>query len=123
MSDKVRLIDANALGKAIELLCEDERINMTAITYFVLCELLDTMPTIEAEHVKQDSQLSIILQDYGIDNVEQLRYILDQYQKLIVEITRGQMSYLTYPAQAVLECANDRYLSALADLKESSNEE
>lgn len=53
MSDKVRLIDAEKLKKAIELLCEDERTNMTAITYFALRDLLDTMPTIEAEHDKR----------------------------------------------------------------------
>lgn len=49
MSDKVRLIDAEKFRKAIELLCEDERINMTAITYFALRDLLDTIPTVEAE--------------------------------------------------------------------------
>lgn len=45
----MRPIDADALKKAIELLCEDERTNMTAIAYFALLELVDTMPTIEAE--------------------------------------------------------------------------
>lgn len=49
MSNEVRLIDANTLKKAIELFCEDERTNMTAIAYFALMELVDTMPTIEAE--------------------------------------------------------------------------
>ena len=45
----MRVVDGDALKKAIELLCEDERTNMTAITYFALRELLDTMPTIEVE--------------------------------------------------------------------------
>lgn len=49
----MRPIDADALKKAIELLCEDERTNMTAIAYFALLELVDTMPTIEAESVKR----------------------------------------------------------------------
>lgn len=48
----MRPIDADELKKAIELLCEDERTNMTAIAYFALRELIDTMPTIEAEPVK-----------------------------------------------------------------------
>ena len=48
----MRPIDADALKKAIELICEDERTNMTAIAYFALLELVDTMPTIEAEFVK-----------------------------------------------------------------------
>lgn len=42
----MRPVDADALKKAIELICEDERTNMTAIAYFALMELVDTMPTI-----------------------------------------------------------------------------
>lgn len=79
--------------------------------------VIENMPTADVQPVKQDTELSIILQDYGIKDTDTLRYILDQYQKIIVEITGGQMSYLTYPAQAVLDCTNDYYLSALADLK------
>lgn len=53
MADEVRMIDANKLKKAIKILCEDERnpLNITAIAYFALCELVDTMPTIEPEPV------------------------------------------------------------------------
>ena len=85
--------------------------------------MIENMPTIETEPVKHDTELSSILQDYGIKDTDTLRYILDQYQKIIVDITGGQMSYLTYPAQAVIDCTNDYYLSSLADLKESSNNE
>lgn len=88
------------------------------IALLTAIDALEQDSSVEAEPEKQDTQLSVILQDFGIDNAEQLRYILEQYQKVIEEITGGQMSYLTYPAQAVIECANDRYLSALADLKE-----
>lgn len=66
-------------------------------------------PTVEAEPVKQDTELSIILQDYGIKDTDTLRYILDQYQKIIVDITGGQMSYLTYPAETLIACADDNY--------------
>lgn len=45
----MRPIDADTLKKSIERLCEDERTNMTAITYFALHDLLDTMPTVKAE--------------------------------------------------------------------------
>lgn len=53
MADEVRLIDANKLKQVLEVLCKDERnpLNITAIAYFALCELVDTMPTIEAEPV------------------------------------------------------------------------
>ena len=63
----------------------------------------------EYQPVEQDTELSIILQDYGIKDTDTLRYILDQYQKIIVDITSGQMSYLTYPAEAVIACADDNY--------------
>lgn len=96
---------------------EDNRYEQQIYEIAILA--LEDMPTIEAQPVKQDTELSLILQDYGIKDTDTLRYILDQYQKIIVDITGGQMSYLTYPAQAVIECTNDYYLSALADFKEN----
>lgn len=53
MADKeVRLIDANKLKQVLEVLCKDERVNISAVTYFTIVELIDNMPTIEAEPVK-----------------------------------------------------------------------
>ena len=59
--------------------------------------------------VKQDTELSTILQDYGIKDADTLRYIIDQYQKVLVEITGGMLSKLVYPAKTVMEYADDRY--------------
>jgi hypothetical protein len=50
-----------------------------------------------------------LLYDYGIKDISTLKYILDQYQKVIVNITNGRMSYLTYPAEAILSVASDIY--------------
>ena len=63
----MRSIDADKLKKKIELLCKDERnlISMTAITYFALLELVDTMPTIEVEPDKDWISVKDKLPDEG----------------------------------------------------------
>ena len=101
-----RYIDADAPKKDLTRFYDNE---VTAR------ELIDEQPTADVQPVKQDTELSSILQDYGIKDTDALRYILDQYQKIIVYITGGQMSDMTYPAQVVIECVNDYYLSALAE--------
>lgn len=50
-----------------------------------------------------------LLYNYGIKDISTLEYILDQYQKVIVNITNGRMSYLTYPAETILSVASDIY--------------
>lgn len=91
---------------------------MEAIWYYGYLQRKEAVEIIEdicikkepdVQPVKQDTELSSILQDYGIKDTDTLRYIIDQYQKIIVEITGGQMSYLTYPAEIVIACANDNY--------------
>lgn len=61
------------------------------------------------EHNTEFNELSSILQDYDIKDTDTLRYILDQYQKIIVEITGGVLSKLVYPAKTVIEQADDNY--------------
>ena len=110
MSDEVRMIDANLLkGYLIEGDGDDEFTEGYNFAINEIRELIDKRPTIEAEPMKQVTELSSILQDYGIKDTDTLRYILDQYQKIIVDITGGQMSYLTYPAETVIACADDNY--------------
>ena len=77
--------------------------------YLWLHDSITNLPSADVQPVKQDTELSIILQDYGIKDTDTLRYILDQYQKIIVDITGGQMSYLTYSAETVIACADDNY--------------
>lgn len=110
----MRLIDADALIATMENMRSisnnvKQRQIEESILHGIVPQIIDDEPTIEAEPVKQVTELSIILQDYGIKDTDTLRYILDQYQKIIIEITGGQMSYLTYPAETVIACANDNY--------------
>lgn len=126
MADEVRLIDANSLcAKIVQSIHDaEEWINEAKeqqdthglrcateakTSLLAMLARIHDEPTIETEPVKQDTELSIILQDYGIKDTDTLRYILDQYQKIIVDITGGQLSYLTYPAETVIACADDNY--------------
>lgn len=74
-------------------------------------QIIDDAPTADVQPVKHDTELSSILQDYGIKDTDTLRYILDQYQKIIVEITGGILSKLVYPAKTVIAyaCVDERY--------------
>lgn len=103
----MELIDKNEVGAKIQAMYIRREMDYGGENEFCrgmrkALRIIEDAPTIEAEPVKQDTELSIILQDYGIKDTDTLRYILDQYQKIIVEITGGQMSDMTYPAQAVL---------------------
>ena len=110
----MRLIDADELKEGLKDL-KAEGYNQKYVQglqdaiddYF--SQIIDDAPTANVQPVKQDTELSSILQDYGIKDTDTLRYILDQYQKIIVDITGGQMSYLTYPAETVIACADDNY--------------
>lgn len=107
----MRLINEDAVMEIIERVT-NEAVEKNQRKYLIQPRIIAEiagLPTIEAEPVKQDTELSIILQDYGIKDTDALRYILDQYQKIIVDITGGQMSYLTYPAETVIACADDNY--------------
>lgn len=107
----MRPIDADALIATMENMRSisnnvKQRQIEESILHGIVPQIIDDAPTLS---VKQDTELSSILQDYGIKDTDTLRYILDQYQKIIVDITGGQMSYLTYPAETVIACADDNY--------------
>lgn len=68
------------------------------------------------EHNTEFNELSSILQDYDIKDTDTLRYILDQYQKIIVGITGGVLSKLVYPAKTVIEQAYDNYHKCYEEL-------
>lgn len=66
---------------------------------------------LKREYKRLESEQGVVelLRDYGIKDISVLKYILDQYQKVIVNITNGRMSYLTYPAETILSVASDIY--------------
>jgi hypothetical protein len=47
--------------------------------------------------------LKSILTDYGIKDEESLRFVLDQYGKIIQELSHNELSKLTYDANYLLE--------------------
>lgn len=63
------------------------------------------IPTIENEPIHYE--LRSILEEYGIESVVALKYIIEQYQKVICEITHGRLSKLTYPAEIVIDTEKD----------------
>jgi hypothetical protein len=63
----------------------------------------------EEGYEKAVAEIAKCMDNYGIKDISTLEYILDQYQKVIVNITNGRMSYLTYPAETILSVASDIY--------------
>lgn len=63
----------------------------------------------KGSNITRANEIDELLYNYGIKDISTLEYILDQYQKVIVNITNGRMSYLTYPAEAILSAASDIY--------------
>ena len=48
-------------------------------------------------------KLKRLLEDYGFDDEEGLRFALDQYQKIICELSHGDLSKFTYDADYLIE--------------------
>lgn len=48
-------------------------------------------------------KLKHLLEDYGFDNEDGLRFALDQYQKIICELSHGDLSKFTYDADYLIE--------------------
>lgn len=56
MANEVRIIDANKLKQGFEVLCKDERVSMSAVTYFAIVEFIDALPTIEVEPIHENPE-------------------------------------------------------------------
>lgn len=83
---------------------------MDNIIYNGVCLNIDkmgNMPTIETEPMIH--KVLSILEDYELENIETLRYVIEQYQKLVCEITNGRLSKLTYPAETIISTTEDVY--------------
>lgn len=77
----------------------------------IIDELMIENAKLKKENARLENEQGVVelLRDYGIKDISVLKYILDQYQKVIVNITNGRMSYLTYPAETILSVASDIY--------------
>lgn len=93
-----------------EYISRESVINITAETgAWETQNRVRELPAADVQPVRHDTELSSILQDYDIKDTDTLRYILDQYQKIIVGITGGVLSKLVYPAKTVIEQSDDNY--------------
>ena len=48
----MRLIDGDKFKTALDFLCKEEGLDILAVTYFTIQQLVDEMPTIDAEPIK-----------------------------------------------------------------------
>ena len=63
-----------------------------------------------------------VLDNFGLnssDPVATLKFVLDQYQKIICEATNGKFSKLSYDANVILSCIND-ILNEAADAEKNN---
>ena len=104
----MRLIDADRLIEEAEPELQDD-----------IKELTEKIPTVYPMFIGRTSGKTILneymamcktLEDYGIsanDPFGNLTYVLEQYQKLICELTCSRLSKLTYNATDVIALIND----------------
>lgn len=95
----MRLIDADAFSERFDMMCDAGGIlqPVTQAVREIVKILIEKESTVEANTVES------ILTDYGFINKEALCYCVEQYQKLIIELTNGKLSKLNYPAEAIIE--------------------
>lgn len=104
----MRLIDADRLIEEAEPELQDD-----------IKELTEKIPTVYPMFIGRTSGKTILneymamcktLEDYGIsanDPFGNLTYVLEQYQKIICELTYSRLSKLTYNATDVIALIND----------------
>ncbi len=66
-----------------------------------------------------------VLDDYGIDSTnpaQNLRYVLEQYQKVITELTGSLLSKLTYSADVVISHITDELEDCEAEAEQAASE-
>ena len=94
----------------------------------IIDKLMIENAELKRENKRLENQQGVVelLRDYGIKDISTLKYILDQYQKFIVEITHGKLSCLTYSAETILSVASDIYNEnlekAIAEIDELKTE-
>lgn len=60
--------------------------------------------------IAEYANMCYVLDDYGIDSInpaQNLRYVLDQYQRVITELTGSRLSKLSYSADVVIAHITD----------------
>lgn len=120
----MRLIDADKLNKAIQE--NPFLLNETPMEYYErLLQMIDDQPTVfplfasgrlnGKQVIMNYLNMCKALDAFGIDSTDpanSLRFVLNQYQTIICELTNGFFSKLTYDADVVIdkvveECKKD----------------
>ena len=116
----MKLIDADKLNKDIQKAEEAFEAEMTVLGAEAIKSLIDIQPEVWSlftgrcagkKAFSEYVALCKLLDHYGVDStkpVDSFKFILEAYQKVILECTGSQMSKLTYTPEAVISCICDR---------------
>lgn len=63
-------------------------------------------------------KLKRLLEDYGFDDEDGLRFALDQYQKIICELSHGDLSKFTYEADYLIEHFTQKFKDTIKPFTE-----
>ena len=80
--------------------------NSSGDTHILLRNILDTV--YEMKYSKDNSDLSGVLYDYGIPDESALRFALDNYMKVITELSHGNLSKYNYDADFLMTTFKNR---------------
>ena len=114
----MRLVDADRLKLVIDLM-NDPKEGETVVD--VVQKIIDEQPTIwpmfsgrTCGKTALNNYIGAcqVMNNHGIDHmdlVETLNYVLNQYQKIIEELTGSKLTKLTYDAEYVIETVKERF--------------
>lgn len=124
----MRLIDADLLEKDL-----DELRNTTSQVDMIKNIIYD-QPTVFAvfsggrrvgkKAMAEYVNMCRVLDDYGIDSTnpaQNLRYVLEQYQRVITELTGSLLSKLTYSADVVISHITDELEDCEAEAEQAAS--
>ena len=116
----MKLIDADRLNVAIEKLESDLEEEYSVPSYGALKSLIDEQPTVYPIFSARSGGKTVlreycaireILENYGLDStdpIETLNFVLNQYQRVVADLTGGFFSKLSYEADVIIAKVCDR---------------
>lgn len=125
----MRLIDADRLDAEIEKAETQLEEEMSILGAGSIKAMIDDAPTVWPVFTGRSSGKTIcnewtaihqLLDDFGLDAndpVDTIKFVLNAYQKVILECTGCQMSKLSYTPEAVIACICDKQTDEHEDLE------
>ena len=117
----MKLIDADKLNAAIEKMKSDLEEEYSVPSYGALKSLIDEQPTVYPIFSSRTGGKTILyeycamretLANYGLDSenpVSELNFVLNQYQRIIADLTGGFFSKLSYEADVITAKVCDKF--------------